>query len=105
MLASPQGSRRHITVIHSVETAVRAVSLRVQTLPCYRDRMCNLYTWKMTAEEMRALKLRFQLIATTCRNGRRSASGASPAPHLGEAAGVLGCVSLGRLLPDAGSAQ
>ena len=22
--------------------------------------MCNLYTWKMTAEEMRALKLHFQ---------------------------------------------
>jgi hypothetical protein len=27
--------------------------------------MCNLYTWKMTAEEMRALKLHFQLIGTT----------------------------------------
>src|SRR5436190_17247838 len=34
-------------------------------VPCYRDRMCNLYTWKMTAEEMRALKLHFQLIGTT----------------------------------------
>jgi putative SOS response-associated peptidase YedK len=27
--------------------------------------MCNLYTWKMTAEEMRALKLHFQLIGTS----------------------------------------
>ena len=27
--------------------------------------MCNLYTWKMTAEEMRALKLHFQFIGTT----------------------------------------
>ena len=28
-------------------------------------RMCNLYTRKMTAEEMRALKLHFQFIGTT----------------------------------------
>jgi hypothetical protein len=28
--------------------------------------MCNLYTWKMTAEEMWALKLHFQFIGTTC---------------------------------------
>ena len=27
--------------------------------------MCNLYTWKMSAEEMRALKLHFQFIGTT----------------------------------------
>jgi hypothetical protein len=27
--------------------------------------MCNLYTWKMTAAEMRALKLHFQFIGTT----------------------------------------
>ena len=27
--------------------------------------MCNLYTYKMTVEEMRALKLHFQLIGTT----------------------------------------
>jgi hypothetical protein len=27
--------------------------------------MCNLYTWKMTAEEMRALKLHYQIHGTT----------------------------------------
>lgn len=27
--------------------------------------MCNLYTWKMTAEEMRAFKLHFQFMGTT----------------------------------------
>ena len=27
--------------------------------------MCNLYTWEMTAEKMRALKVHFQFIGTT----------------------------------------
>ncbi len=31
----------------------------------YPAGMCNLYTWKMTGAEMRALKLHFQLIGTT----------------------------------------
>jgi hypothetical protein len=32
---------------------------------CQDRRMCNLYTWKMTAKEMRALKLHFQFIGMT----------------------------------------
>ena len=31
----------------------------------YPGAMCNLYTWKMTAKEMRALKLHLPFIGTT----------------------------------------
>jgi len=37
--------------------------------------MCNLYTYRMTAEEMRALKLHVQFIGTPWTNGKNASAG------------------------------